>query len=316
MLQYQYRPNAPPTPRSRAGSDRDWSPYSAIVDRPVIRWPGGARVALWLCPNVLHYEFMPPHNAWLDPWARMGPPDVLGFGRQEYGNRAGFWRMLEVLDRRGSVCTAIVNVSALERFPEICRAIVERRWDIAGHGACNTRFIYGYDEAAERAYYLDQLERVERLTGVRMKGMGGAGPQVGTERTPDLLAECGFLYHTDWFHDDQPAPLRVRSGRLISMPYAVEINDASVIGGSFEADTFLEIAKRQFDRLYAEGAENGRILCIALHGHIVGQPQRIGYLERALDYIGAHEGVWHATGAEIAEYYMRHYHDDALARLT
>ena len=118
MLQFQYRPNPPPTPRSRNGADQEWSPYSAIVDRPVIRWPGGARVALWLCPNILHYEFMPPHNTWLDPWARMGPPDVLGFGRQEYGNRAGFWRMLEALDRRGSVCTAIVNVSALERFPD------------------------------------------------------------------------------------------------------------------------------------------------------------------------------------------------------
>lgn len=314
MLQYQYRRDAPPIRRARPGADQPWSPYSAIVDRPPIRWPGGARVALWLCPNVLHYEFMPPQDPWLDPWARMGPPDVLGFGRQEYGNRAGFWRMLDVLDRRPSVCTAIVNVSALERFPDICRAIVARGWEIAGHGACNTRFAYGFDEARERADYLDQIARVERLTGYRMKGMGGSGPQAGTERTPDLLAECGFLYHTDWFHDDQPSPLRVRAGRLIAMPYAVEINDVAVIGAGFEADTFLDVVKRQFDRLYAEGAENGRVLCIALHGHIIGQPQRIDYLAQALAYIDGHPAVWHATGAEIAEHYLRHDYDAAAAR--
>ena len=120
---------------------------------------------------------------------------------------------------------------------------------------------------------------------------------------------------TDWFHDDQPTPLRVGAGRLIAMPYASEVNDVSVMGASFEADTFLDIVKRQFDQLYAEGADNGRILCISLHGHIIGQPQRIGYLDRALDYIGAHDGVWHATGAEIAEYYLKHYYEAVRASL-
>jgi len=31
--------------------------YSAAPDRPPLRWPGGARVALWVAPNIEHYEF-------------------------------------------------------------------------------------------------------------------------------------------------------------------------------------------------------------------------------------------------------------------
>ena len=45
-------------------------PYSPIRHRPVLRWPNGARVALWVVPNVEHYEFLPPVGAKRDPWPR------------------------------------------------------------------------------------------------------------------------------------------------------------------------------------------------------------------------------------------------------
>ena len=37
--------------------------YSPIVDRPPIRWPGGARVAFWVSPNIEHYEYEPEFDA-------------------------------------------------------------------------------------------------------------------------------------------------------------------------------------------------------------------------------------------------------------
>ena len=256
MLQYSYRPNPPPIRRTRTDSDQPWAIYDPILGRPPIRWPNKARLAFWLCVGVLDYEFLPPHDPWLDPWARTPPPDVLGYCRQEFGNRVGFWRVLQAIDTHRVPTTAVVNVAALELYPDITRAIVERRWDILGHGLSNTRFFYGCGEDEERAYYRDMIERVEALTGLRVKGMGGPGPQVGTESTPDLLAEAGFLYHSDWFMDDQPVPLRVRAGKLIAMPYTVEMNDVSVIAAA-EADVFFDDARRQFDRLYREGAESG-----------------------------------------------------------
>lgn len=315
MLQYSFRRDAPPTLRTRTGLDQGWVDYDPIVDRPPLRWPNDARLALWICPNVLDYEFVPPHDPWLDPWPRTAPPDVMAFGRQEYGNRVGFWRLLDVLDRYDVRPTAVVNVTVLERYPRIADVIAERGWDILGHGMSNTRFIYHLDEAAERAYYRDMLDRVEALTGVSMKGMGGPGPQAVTENTCDLLAEAGVLYHGDWFLDDQPVPINVRSGRLVAMPYALETNDVGALATG-EGDYFHELVVRQFDRLYDEGAESGRVLCISLHPHLMGVPQRIGYLERILDYVTSRSGVWHATGAEIAEYYIANYYDAAAARLA
>src|SRR3546814_2302907 len=35
----------------------DRVPYSPIVSRPKLAWPDGARVAVWVVPNVEHYEY-------------------------------------------------------------------------------------------------------------------------------------------------------------------------------------------------------------------------------------------------------------------
>jgi hypothetical protein len=37
-------------------------------------------------------------------------------------------------------------------------------------------------------------------------------------------------------------------------------------------------------------------------------PFRIKYLEKALEYICSHEGVWRTTGWEIADWYYKHYY--------
>ena len=62
-----------------------------------------------------------------------------------------------------------------------------------------------------------------------------------------------------------------------------------------------------FDVVWREGAHHPRVMCIALHPYLMGQPHRIGHLDRALAHIMAHDQVWVATGAEIADWYIAHH---------
>ncbi len=311
MLQYRFLPSAGAQPLPDTSRGQPWVMYSADIERPPIRWPDGARVALWLCPCIVFYEFVPPTNPWIDAWARMPAPDVMGYSRQDYGSRVGFWRMLDVLDRHKARSTAVVNTEALVRFTDVTRAISSRKWDVAGHGSANTRFVYGMSPEEELASYLEMKRVAREETGVEMTGMGGAGPQAATPQTPDLLAKAGYLYHTDWFCDDRPFPLRVHEGRLIAMPYSVEINDTLIVGAGGEGKDFYEIVCRQFDQLYQEGEVDGRVMCISVHPNLIGQPHRIQWLDRALSYIAGFDKVWHATGEEIARHYLeRHYEAD------
>jgi len=69
------------------------------------------------------------------------------------------------------------------------------------------------------------------------------------------------------------------------------------------AEEFGDMICRQFDTLYREGAQSGRVMAICLHPFLMGVPHRIGALDKALAYICGHEGVWLATGGEIARHY-------------
>ena len=286
--------------------------YSPIIDRPRLTWPHQARVAFWVAPNVEHYEYLPDYDGHRNPWPRMPYPDAREYSYRDYGNRVGFWRMLEVLDAYAIRCCVSLNLAVLEHYPEIAEAMVQRDWDFMSHGIYNTRYLYGYSADQERAFYQDCIETLKRHTGKPLKGM--LGPAIsGTVHTPDLMAEAGLIYHTDWLHDDQPVPIQVKSGKLISVPYSTELNDSPLFRTHFEGEDFVQICQDQFDQLYREGETSGRVMCIALHPFVIGQPHRVHYLDEILRYIMSHDGVWQTTADEIADYYLAHYYDQAMA---
>ena len=93
--------------------------------------------------------------------------------------------------------------------------------------------------------------------------------------------------------------------RLVSIPYSYEINDSPFLhtrNGTI--DQFVAAINRQFDTLYAEGAQSGRVMAICLHPYLIGVPHRIAGLDEALAYIAAHDGVWFATGEEIVRAWL------------
>jgi peptidoglycan/xylan/chitin deacetylase (PgdA/CDA1 family) len=227
----------------------------------------------------------------------------------------GFWRMLEVLDKHAIRCTVSLNLSVLHRYPEIRQAMLEREWDFMSHGICNTSYITTFDEEREREWLRLNVDLFEQHTGRKLKGFFGPSSSC-TSNTADLLAELGFRYHCDWVHDDQPVPLKVKSGRLISVPYTMEMNDGPVLRTSGDTDYFARICKLQFDQLYREGAESGRVMCIATHPCWTGQPHRVRYLDEVLQYILGHDAVWQTTADEIADYYYEHCYDSMVAHVA
>jgi peptidoglycan/xylan/chitin deacetylase (PgdA/CDA1 family) len=277
--------------------------YSPIAARPRWRLPDGARVALWVVPNIEHYEYLPDLVRQRDPWPRTPHPDVLGYSVRDYGNRVGVWRLFDAMDRLGIRCTVSLNLAVCEHYPEIWRAIEARRWDVMCHGLYNTRYHWGLPEEEERAEIRRCVDLFQRLTGRDLPGWFSPGVS-NTLNTPDLVAEAGIRYCCDFYHDDQPTPLRVRGGRtLISVPYTMDLNDAVLYRYDTEGAEFARMIRDHFETVWREGTEQPRVMCVALHPYIVGQPHRIRHLERVLSEILARDGVWPATGLEIAEWY-------------
>jgi hypothetical protein len=212
--------------------------------------------------------------------------------------------------------TPVISAAVLEHFPELRDAMVERDWDLMIHSMYNTRYLWGMREDEERAYYRQIIESTVRHTNKRPMGIMSPGPSTMTVNTPDLVAEAGFIYNGDLSADDQPFPIEVAQGRLVSMPYKTPINStilSQIQRTGVEADDFAKMVCLQFDQLYEEGAESGTVMCIPLHNDLIAQPHRIKHIRRALEYILGHSHVWQAPAAEIAEYYLQHHYDQVRA---
>ncbi len=284
--------------------------------RPKITWPGGARVAFWVAPNIEFYELDPAVNPHRKPWPRP-VPDVMGYSTRDYGNRVGHVRMMRLLDKYGVRGSISLSTALCEHHPEIIEMCRERNWEFFSHGIYNTRYTYGMDEAQEREMIVDAVETIRRHTGQQCAGYL-APALTHSEITLDLFAEAGGVYTCDLFHDDQPTPVRVRSGkRFVSVPYSLEMNDTIVyVVNRIEPRRYGEMLKANFDRLYAEGARSGTVMCIPLHAYQVSHPHRLKAFEEALEYITSHPDVWVTTGREIAEYYLEHCYDAAVADIA
>lgn len=288
--------------------------YLPITERPRLAWPNGARIAVWICPNIEHYEFRPGPVRVRDPWPRTPHPDVLGYATKDYGNRVGLWRMFEIMDRYAIRCTVSLNLANFEHYPEILEACERRGWDYMCHGIYNTHYLWGYGEDEERAFVEDCVATFRRLTGRALAGWFSPAAS-HTLNTPDLVAAAGIKYFCDFYHDDQPFPLRVKRKRLISLPYQMDLNDSNLYASSGEGEDFARITRDMFDTLYAEEANDGqgRVMCLALHPYIMGRPHRHKHLDEAVAYMARHDGVWFATGEEIADWYYAQAYEAVVA---
>jgi len=287
--------------------------YAAWDDRPKIRWPNDARVAFWVAPNIEFYELDPAVNPQRKAWPRPAP-DVLGYATRDYGNRVGHMRMMETLDRYGVRGSISLSTALCTHHPEIIKLCAERDWEFFSHGIYNTRYTYGMSEAQERSMIEESMRVIKEHTSQDCAGYL-APALTHSETSLDLFAEAGGVYTCDLFHDDQPTPVKLRSGKkFVSVPYSLELNDTIVyVVNKIEPRRYGDMIKQAFDRLYEEGGTSGTVMCLPLHGYQVSHPHRLRAFQEALAYITGHDDVWITTGREIANHYIDNYWDAALA---
>lgn len=171
-----------------------------------------------------------------------------------------------------------------------------------GHGITNSQLISSLPSAAEERDVIQYaLETIERTTGHRPKGW--LGPALAESYdTLDLLAEQGIQYVADWNSDDQPYRMKVKRGKMLSIPYWMELSDTRMFARhGYTGAEYFDAIVDQFETLYSESERIPRVMGIPLHPFLVGQPLRIKYLEKAITHMRTRERVWFATGAEIAE---------------
>ena len=280
-----------------------------------VQWPNNARIAVQI---VLNYE-EGAENCVLngDKHSEVFLSEIIGAqpikGRHinmeslyEYGSRSGFWRLHNLFQEKKIPVTIFGVGMALEKNPEVCKAIKESDYEVASHG---WRWIdyQNISKSVEKKHMQLAIKTIKKIFGQRPLGWyaGRCSPN-----TRDLVFEDGgFLYDSDSYSDDLPYwEIRNNKKQLI-IPYTLDNNDMrfATNQGFNTGDHFFAYLKDSFDALYEEGKTNPKMMSVGLHCRLVGRPGRVQSLKKFLDYILKHNDVWICKRIDIAKHWIKNY---------
>ena len=282
---------------------------------PKVEWPNKARIAVQI---VLNYE-EGAENCVLngDKNSEVFLSEIIGAqpikGRHmnmeslyEYGSRAGFWRLHNLFQEKEIPITIFGVGMALEKNPEICKAIIEADYEVASHG---WRWIdyQNIKKSEEKKHMQLAIKAHTKIFGKRPDGWytGRCSPN-----TRDLVMEDGgFLYDSDSYSDDLPYWENRNKKKQLIIPYTLDNNDMrfATNQGFNTGDHFYSYLKDSFDVLYEEGRTNPKMMSIGLHCRLIGKPGRIQSLKKFLDYIQKHEDIWVCKRVDIAKHWIKNY---------
>ena len=260
------------------------------------RWKDGARVAVAL-------SFDSDHESGT---LREGESSPGKLSQGQYGTRQGVPRILALLERYRIPATFFVPAVIATLHPEEQRRVVGAGHEIGIHGWIHERNST-LPAASERELQKRSADTLERVAGVRPVGIRTPS----WDFSPHTLAisrEMGLLYDSSLMADDDPYEL-VEDGQptgMVELPVEWIRDDAiyfnmdrfSALRPYTPPSAVLEIFRAEFDGAYAEGG----LFLLTMHPHIIGHRSRIALLERLIEHIRGHAGVWFATHADIARY--------------
>ena len=213
-----------------------WDPGLA-PESPALAWPNGAQVAVWLAPQL--------------QYALAG-----GGAADDYGHRAGWWRLMDLLDKLGLRATVFVDARDAQRGADILQACVERQWEL---GACVDETDASGDSLQPQELAL-ACETLRALSGQSLAGWrAGAGPL--DEASLEQLAGAGLSYATNIHCIDHPRQLSLRAGPLVEIPLCDAASDQRcLVEHGLTAARYVRLIADQFEQLHMEGATRPTVL--------------------------------------------------------
>ncbi|MGH9320588.1 MAG: polysaccharide deacetylase family protein [Vicinamibacteria bacterium] len=257
-------------------------------------WPEGARVAVNLGFDV--------DNA--SAALARGNLDYEVLSRGEYGAVDGLPRVLRMLDRQQIPASFYIPaVSGLLHPAMIDEIQASGRHEIGVHGWIHELLPAIDDENEERRLLKQSIDYLTERTGKKPVGYRAPSWKF-SKHTMKLLKEEGFLYDSSLMASDDAYEILLdgEPTGILELPIERIVDDAPYFGaasGSMPSPrAVMDVFRSEFDVAHEEGG----LLVLTMHPHVIGHRSRIAALEELVEYMKSRGGVWFATLEDIANY--------------
>ncbi|GGB20866.1 polysaccharide deacetylase [Allosediminivita pacifica] len=272
--------------------------YSSIDSRPDYSWPEGKRLAVYVAMNIEVFRYGKGKGLAMASADQSQGHSFFSF--REYGNRVGYFRLMDLADELDLPLEHQLNVAVYDHAPEIVARARARGDEFLGHGLTNSDAQAELTIAEEKA--LIDLTTSKITENERTPPLGWMAPWLSNSgETLDMLQEAGYGYSMDWTMDDQPIWAKTRNGKILLMPYPVELNDGrSVVYFGHSPATFADLIVWSFDEMLKQSEKQPLVMPVSLHTFLMGRPYRIPELRRAFQHIISHrDKIWLTRPGEI-----------------
>jgi peptidoglycan/xylan/chitin deacetylase (PgdA/CDA1 family) len=195
-------------------------------------------------------------------------------------------------------------------YPDDVKRIAAAGHELGIHGWIH-EWTSSLERDDERMLMERSLDTLEELGGRRPVGIR-TGSWEYSPNTADLIEELGLLYDSSLMADDVPYEV-LNEGRptgVVELPVEWILDDYPYFGMNRFSSTrpytppsdVYEVWAAEFDMAYEEGG----MLLLTLHPHIIGHRSRIVMLERLIQYMRSHTGVWFGTHEQVARHAKEH----------
>jgi peptidoglycan/xylan/chitin deacetylase (PgdA/CDA1 family) len=255
-----------------------------------IRWPKNARVAV-----TLTFDFQGGEDV---RSLESGLIDNEEWTQCEYGPHTAIWRILRILDEESVKATFLTCGGIAERYPEAVKAIVAKGHEIAGHG---------YHHETARDLTREQEDEVQRKTVAMIRERTTKRPYgwrscTQSPNSIELLMEHGFLWNSNSFSFDLPFLWEANGKYLVELPRQPFGDGRTYFNDHGNPDGTLTVWKGMFDGFYEESKLSPTYVPFQFHPYISGRPGRWQTMRAIIQHMKSHEGVWIATGSEVARW--------------
>lgn len=270
-----------------------------------IRWPNNGP----LCVHVYLTTEWSSNQPLNNPKAKYKRDLSTESEQDQYTFTVGVYRGIELLDKFGIKASIFPNAGMVERYPDLYRELHKKGHEIVARS---------YDQGVPTPDLspIEEQQEIQRCTAVVEKVIGerpvgwiNPGAKC-TDKTPEILADAGYIWHGDLKGDDLPYGIKTKNGKkIVVIPHrTMTSNDNAVFRNQPSVLEAFNFIKESFDAFYKTGREKFPIsMTYGIHPMQSCTPDRIQVHERAFEYMLKFKDVWFARYVDMAEHWMKNY---------